>query len=66
MAHASILDFEAQAEQLMNIIQPQIESGNVEAAKQIIILKLKSLYEQGVSSGRRYEKEGVYPFFAAD
>lgn len=66
MAHGSILDFEAQAEQLMRIIEPQLASGNRDAAKKLVELKLKSIFEQGVSSGRLYEREGVYPFLSVD
>lgn len=57
-----ILDFPAQAEQIMQIIESRLKQGDREAAIQYLIFKFKSLYEQGVANGRLYEKEGVFPY----
>lgn len=61
-----ILDFEAQSEQMMNIIEQRLKDNNREGAKQILMLKFKSLYEQGVVGGKRYAREGVYPFMSTE
>lgn len=60
--HNHVLDFNAQAEQMMQIIESRLANGNRDAALQYLIFKFKSLYEQGVSSGRVYEREGSYPY----
>ncbi len=57
-----ILDFNTQAEQLLDIIESRLNVGNRDAALQYLIFKFKSLYEQGVANGRLYEREGVYPY----
>jgi hypothetical protein len=57
-----VLNFSAQAEQLTNILHSHFTAGNREAVVKILALKFKILYEQGVASGRLYEKEGVYPY----
>ena len=57
-----ILDFNTQAEQLLQLIETRLKSGNREAALQYLIFKFKALYEQGVSSGRLYEREGTFPY----
>lgn len=57
-----ILDFNTQAEQLLDIIESRLSIGNRDAALQYLIFKFKSLYEQGVANGRLYEREGVYPY----
>lgn len=62
MADRNVLDFRAQAEQMMRIIEARLTVGQRNAAIEFLILKFKALYEQGVSSGRLYEKEGVYPY----
>lgn len=62
MADRNVLDFRAQAEQMLNIIEARLENGQRGAAIEFLILKFKALYEQGVSSGRLYEKEGLYPY----
>ena len=66
MLERNILDFRSQAEQMMEIIDSRITTGNRQAAIELLILKFKTLYEQGVSSGRLYEKEGVYPYTPID
>ena len=62
MADRNILDFRAQAEQMMRIIEARLKQGQRQPALELLILKFKALYEQGVASGRLYEKEGVYPY----
>lgn len=57
-----ILDFNTQAEQLLQLIEARLKSGNREAAAQYLVFKFKALYEQGVSSGRLYEREGTFPY----
>jgi hypothetical protein len=64
MADRNVLDFRAQAEQMMRIIETRLKVGQRTAAVEFLILKFKALYEQGVSGGRLYEKEGVYPYTA--
>jgi len=64
MTDRNILDFRAQAEQMLAIIESRLESHQRRAALEFLILKFKALYEQGVASGRLYEKEGLYPFSA--
>ncbi len=61
-----ILDFEAQAEQMLKIIEQRLDDNNRDTATQILMLKFKSLYEQGVVSGKRYVKEGIYPFMSTE
>ncbi len=60
--YSHVLDFNAQAEQMMQIIEARLENQNREAALQYLVFKFKSLYEQGVASGRLYEREGAYPY----
>lgn len=62
MADRNVLDFRAQAEQMMRIIEARVKVGQRNTAVEFLILKFKALYEQGVSSGRLYEKEGIYPY----
>lgn len=62
MADKNILDFREQAEQMMRIIESRLQMGQRQPAVEFLILKFKALYEQGVSSGRLYEKEGIYPY----
>lgn len=62
MADRNVLDFRTQAEQMMRIIETRLAVGQRNAAVEFLILKFKALYEQGVGSGRLYEKEGVYPY----
>lgn len=62
MADRNVLDFRAQAEQMMRIIEARVKVGQRGAALELLILKFKALYEQGVASGRLYEKEGIYPY----
>jgi len=58
----NILDFKAQATQMLHILEENLNSGETDMATQLLILKFKSLYEMGVASGRLYEREGVYPY----
>lgn len=62
MANRNVLDFRAQAEQMIRIIESRLEANQRQAALEFLILKFKALYEQGVASGRLYEKEGLYPY----
>jgi hypothetical protein len=62
MADRNVLDFRAQAEQMLRIIEARLEVGQQNAAIEFLILKFKALYEQGVASGRLYEKEGIFPY----
>ena len=62
MADKNVLDFRAQAEQMMNIVESRLSQGQRQMALEFMVLKFKALYEQGVSSGRLYEKEGVFPY----
>lgn len=57
-----ILDFESQAQQLLNLLESRLASGHRDAAVQYLKFKFKTLYEQGVSNGRLYEREGVFPY----
>ena len=62
MSNKYVLDFRAQAEQMMRIIEARQKTGQRQAAVEFLILKFKALYEQGVASGRLYEKEGIFPY----
>jgi hypothetical protein len=62
MLDRRLLDFKEQAEQLLDIIETRLKVGNKEAARDYLAFKFQSLYQQGVSNGRRYEKEGVSPY----
>jgi len=57
-----ILDFKNQAEQLLPLLESRLSTGHRDAALQYLEFKFKSLYEQGVISGRRYETEGEFPY----
>ena len=62
MADRNVLDFREQAEQMMRIIETRLPLGQRATAIEFLILKFKALYEQGVSSGRLYEREGIFPY----
>lgn len=62
MSDRNVLDFRAQAEQMMRIIESRIQVGQRNSALEFLILKFKALYEQGVSSGRLYENQGIFPY----
>lgn len=62
MAKNSILDFNAQADQMMEIIESRMKAGKKDAATQFLVLKFKTLFEQGVASGREWERRGVSPY----
>lgn len=66
MSSNMILDFKAQADQMMRIIESRLRTGQKQAASEFLVLKFKALYEQGVTAGRLYEKEGVYPYSSID
>lgn len=66
MPSKSKLDFKTQAEQMLHILEERLQVGDLESAKQLLIIKFKNLYELGVSSGRLYEREGVYPYTSLD
>lgn len=57
-----ILDFPNQAEQLLQLIEDRLQADHRAAALEYLIFKFKSLYEQGVSNGRLYEQEGIFPY----
>ena len=61
-ANRRILDFNTQAEQLLELMESRLKSGQRDAALQYLYFKLKSVYELGVAAGRRYEKDGEYPY----
>jgi hypothetical protein len=54
-------DFSNQALLLYKVIEPEIKADNQRDVLALLILKLKSVYEQGVSAGRYYEQYGYYP-----
>ncbi len=62
MSDRNVLDFRAQAEQMMRIIESRLQVGQRNSALEFLILKFKALYEQGVSSGRLYENQGIFPY----
>jgi hypothetical protein len=55
-------DFREEANKMLRIIESRICSGHRKSALEFLILKFKALYEEGVRSGRHYEKDGIYPF----
>jgi hypothetical protein len=58
MIENRLLDFNNQAEQLLQIIETRLSVGHRDAALQYLIFKFKSLYEQGLANGRLVEREG--------
>ena len=62
MADRNILDFRAQAEQMIRFIENKLELGQRQSALELINLKFKLIYEQGVMEGQLYEKEGESPY----
>lgn len=62
MADRNILDFRAQAEQMIRFIENKLELGQRQSALELINLKFKLIYEQGVMQGQLYEKEGESPY----
>lgn len=66
MPNRNILDFRAQAEQMMRIIEHRLKQNQRSAGVELLILKFKTLYAQGVGAGQRYEQEGVYPYTIHD
>lgn len=66
MADKQILDFRQQAEQMVGIIDTRLKSGQRRAAVEFLVLKFKTLFEQGIASGRLYERDGIYPFEPMD
>ncbi|MAZ43982.1 MAG: hypothetical protein CMF48_02215 [Legionellales bacterium] len=66
MSNRYILDFKAQANQMLEIVESRLVVGQREAALELLTLKFKVLYEQGVSSGQLYESRGAYPFTAIE
>lgn len=62
MVDRYVLDFRAQAEQMMRIIETRQKDNQRQAAIEFLVLKFKALYEQGVASGRLYERDGTYPY----
>lgn len=62
MPHSHVLDFNAQAEQIMEIIETRLATGNREAALQYLKLKFQTLYALGVRGGREYERNGTSPY----
>jgi hypothetical protein len=62
MVDKNVLDFHEQAEQLIQMIQSHIAIGQRKVAIEILVLKFKALYEQGIASGQLYEREGTFPY----
>lgn len=62
MADKHILDFRQQAEQLMTIIESRLKVGQRQAGVDFLVLKFKTLFEQGIASGRLYERDGIFPY----
>jgi len=65
MVDKNILNFRAQAEQMLELVENRLAMHERGMAIDFLVLKFKALYEQGVISGRLYEKEGVFPFTPA-
>jgi hypothetical protein len=61
-SNQNTVDFRAQADQMMQLIEAKLEMNQRMIALEFMVLKFKTLFEQGVASGRRYEREGVYPY----
>jgi len=66
MPQRSVLNFRTQAEQILAIMEDRLQTGHRQQALEFLILKFKTLYDQGVASGRLYEREGVYPYASID
>ena len=66
MHKKATLNFKEQAEQMLRILEERLNVHDHHGAELLLKLKFKSLYELGVSSGRLYEKEGVYPYSSFD
>jgi len=66
MLERAILDFKVQAEQMLRIMEGRLQQGEREAAVQMLILKFKSLYEQGVINGKLSIQQGINPYQPAD
>lgn len=62
MADQNVLDFRAQAEQMMRIIESKLDDGQTGIATELLILKFKAMYEQGVIAGKAWAEEGTYPY----
>ena len=56
------VDFRAQADQMIQLIEAKLETHQRIIALEFMVSKFKTLFEQGISSGRRYEREGIYPY----
>lgn len=57
-----MIDFRSQAHQMMDLIETKLESKQRMMAIEFIALKLRAVFEEGVAKGRKYEREGVYPY----
>ena len=66
MPNKNILDFRAQAEQMMRIIENRLKQNQRSTGVEFLILKFKALYEEGVGAGQKYEQQGVYPYTIHD
>ena len=62
MSNRNILDFRAQADHMLDILEGRLALGQRDSAQELLMLKFKVLYEQGVVGGRLYETSGVFPF----
>lgn len=62
MTDRNVLDFPLQAEQMLRIIEDKLNSGQRTMAAELLVLKFKILFEQGVASGKAWAEEGTYPF----
>ena len=55
-------DFRSQATQMLELIESKLESHQRTVTIEFIALKLRAVFEEGVAKGRRYEREGEYPY----
>ena len=62
MSQHNSLNFRVQAEQLLTILENRLQTSQRQQALELLVLKFKTLYDQGVASGRLYEREGIYPY----
>ncbi|NBW57168.1 hypothetical protein EBR43_05160 [bacterium] len=61
MSEHNIKDFSNQALLLYKTIEQEIKADNQRDVLALLILKLKSVYEQGFDAGRYYEQYGYLP-----
>ena len=61
MSEKNVQDFSNQALLLYKTIEQEIKADNQRDVLALLILKLKSVYEQGFDAGRYYEQYGYHP-----